>query len=142
MELSPRCYHKKLAGNVAAGVDASAVALTAVDVQALGAFDRVKVTLELGTVVDLATLEFGVQECDTADGTYKVIADLGEDPLLITGKSEGSVIFDVPVTKKYVQVIYKRTTKNTEFDGIFIDLYDGMKIPVVQNTAVFKEIVK
>lgn len=141
MELTSLCYHKKLAGNVAAGTDANAVDLTAIDVRALGNFNRARVIVELGTVVDLATIEVAVQECATSDGEYTVIAALDEDPVVVTGKSENCIIIDVPIKEKYLQVEYKRTTKNIEFDGIYIDLYDNRQIPVVQNTSVFMEVL-
>jgi hypothetical protein len=140
MQISKQLYHKKILGNTAAGQDASAVVGTAIDVTSLGKFDRARLVIELGAVTSGGVLKAGLQECDTSGGTYVTIADLG-DGEVCTGKSDNTIIFDVPLKKRYLKYTYQRTTANIELDSLTIELYSSGKIPVTQDTTVFKEVI-
>ena len=142
MQLSNQLYHKKILGNTDAGMDSSTVAGDAIDVVAVGTFDRARLIIELGAVTSTANIAAGLQECDTAAGTYSVIANLGDDGLVATDQSDTTIILDVPLTKRYLQYTYKRTVANIEFDSLTVQLYSSGKIPVAQSATVWKEIVK
>lgn len=141
MQISKQLYHKKILGNTAAGQDASAVVGTAIDVTSLGKFDRVRLVIELGAVTSGGVLKAGLQECDTSGGTYVTIANLGTNGEVCTGKSDNTIIFDVPLKKRYLKYSYQRSTANIELDSLTIELYSSGKIPVTQDTSVFKEVI-
>ena len=136
MILSQCVYHKKILGNTAAGVDAAAVTGDAIDVTTLGAFDRARLIIELGAVVDGAKLTASLSECDTSAGTYTTIADLGAAGMVITDMDDNSVVIDVPLTERYLKYGYRRTTQNAEFDSLVIELYDSGKTPITQSATV------
>jgi hypothetical protein len=140
MQISKQLYHKKILGNTAAGQDASAVVGTAIDVTSLGKFDRARLIIELGAVTSGGVLKAGLQECATSGGTYVTIADLGNGEVC-TGKSDNTIIIDVPLSERYLKYTYQRTTANIELDSLTIQLYSSGKIPVTQDTSVFKEVI-
>lgn len=136
--LTAECYHVKLAGNVAADVDASAVASDAIDVGSLGTFDRIRVCVELGAVTDTGKIAVAVKCASTASGTYTAVASLAATDA--SDKDDNTIIIDCAIDD-FVKIEYQRTVADIELDGIYYDLYDSDKVPVVQNTAVWKEIV-
>lgn len=130
-------YWKKLSGNVEAGVDDAEVNGAAVDARG---FDRALFIFELGTVTDAATLALQIQE--GSDGTnFTDITGAGFTATVATGKSDDTILIDVPVRKGYVRYQYDRKIQSTEIDAIQVALYNSKKIPVDQNTDVWKEIV-
>ena len=130
-------YWKKALGNTAAGKDAAVVDGTAIDARG---FNRALFVLELGDVTDGGKLAFNVQE--SSDGeTFADITGAGFDATVATGKSDGTIMIDVPVEKGYLRYQYQRTTQNVEIDALQYALYNAKKIPVTQNTDVWKEIV-
>lgn len=126
--------------DTAAGTDASAAASSAID---CGAFDRAMVTLELGTVTDAGNLTLKLQECDSAGGTYTDIAgaNLGASGMVLTGKSDKSIVIDAQVSKRYLKVVYQRTAANIQFDGGMAVLYNGKAVPPPRATDVIVETV-
>lgn len=130
-------YWKKVLGNTAAGTDAAEVDGSAIDARG---YNRALFILELGAVTDLATLALQIQE--SADGkTFTDIAGAGFAATVATGKSDDTIMIDVPVTKGYLRYQYQRATQNVEFDALQYALYNAKKIPVTQNTDVWQEIV-
>lgn len=130
-------YWTKAIGNTAAGVDAAEV--DGADIDATG-YDRALFVLELGAITDGGKLSMQIQESTDGD-TYTDIANAGFAATVITDKDDNTILIDVPVTKGYVRYQYQRTTQNIEFDALQVILYNSGKIPVTQNTAVYKEIV-
>lgn len=137
--ISASCYHVKLIGNTAAGTDANAVASDAIDVLSKGTFDRIRVVCELGAVTSGGKIAIAVKQCDTSTGTFATVAEL--ESTVATGKSDNSIIIDCPISQQFIKIVYQRATANVELDGIMYDLYSSRKIPVTQNTAVWKEII-
>lgn len=130
-------YWKKVLGNTAAGTDLAEVNGSAIDARG---YNRALFVLELGAVTNTATLSFNVQ--DSADGTnFADISGAGFAATLATGKSDDTIMVDVPVEKGYLRYQYQRETANIEFDALQVILYNAKKIPVTQNTDVWKEIV-
>lgn len=130
-------YWTKALGNTAAGKDVAEVDGTAIDARG---FNRALFVLELGAVTDGGKLAFNVQE--SSDGeTFADITGAGFDATVATGKSDDTIMIDVPVTKGYLRYQYQRTTQNVELDALQVALYNAKKIPVTQNTDVWKEIV-
>lgn len=130
-------YWKKILGNTAAGVDGAEVNGNAIDARG---YNRALFVLELGTVTNAATLSFNIQ--DSSDGTnFADIANAGFADTVATGKSDDTIMIDVPVEKGYLRYQYQRETQNIEFDVLQVILYNAKKIPVTQNTDVWKEIV-
>lgn len=130
-------YWTKILGNTAAGQDGAEV--DGADIDARG-YDRALFVLELGAITDGGKLSMQIQE--SADGdTYTDIANAGFAETVITDKDDNTILIDVPVTKGYVRYQYQRTTQDIEFDALQVILYDTGKIPVTQNTTVYKEIV-
>lgn len=130
-------YWKKILGNTAAGKDLSEVDGSAIDARG---FDRALFILELGAVDAAATLSFNIQE--SANGTdFTDITGAGIADKVSTGKSDDTIMIDVPVSKGYLRYQYQRETQNVEFDALQVALYNAKKIPVTQNTDVWQEIV-
>jgi hypothetical protein len=130
-------FWKKLSGNVAAGVDDSEV--DGADIDARG-FDRALFIFELGAVTSAATLALQIQE--SVDGeTWADITGAGFTAATATGKSDDTILIDVPVRKGYVRYQYDREGQSIEIDAIQVALYNSKKIPVDQNADVWKEIV-
>lgn len=137
--------HKKLIGNTAAGKDGSAVASNAI---ATAGFDRVRVCIELGAVVDEATFTASISACDTSTGSFEdvvLFADENDptDPVVITGKSDTTLILDcaLGLGREFIKVNYQRTTQNIELDGIYLDFYGVRVIPVTQDSTILDEVV-
>lgn len=130
-------YWKKILGNTAAGVDGAAVAGSAIDARG---FDSALFILELGAVTTGGKVAFQIQE--SSNGTdFTDITGAGFAATVATGKSDDTVMISVPVSKGYLRYQYQRTTQSVEFDALQVALYNAKKIPVTQNTDVWKEIV-
>ena len=130
-------YWKKILGNTAAGKDLSEVDGSAIDARGC---DSALFILELGAVTTGGKVAFQIQE--SSNGTdFTDIAGAGFAATVATGKSDNTVRIDVPVSKGYLRYQYQRTTENVEFDALQVALYNAKKIPVAQNTDVWKEIV-
>ena len=130
-------YWKKVLGNTAAGVDGAEVNGSAIDARG---YDRALFILELGAVTTGGKIALQIQE--SSNGTdFTDIANAGFAAEVATGKSDDTIMIDVPVTKGYLRYQYQRTTQNVEFDALQYALYNAKKIPVSQNTDVWKEIV-
>lgn len=129
--------HKKLIGNTAAGKDASAVASDAIPT---AGFDRVRVCIELGAVTDAATFEASISACDTSTGTFADVVSFDDDgdPVVLTGKSDKTIILDCPLGlgRDFIKINYQRTTQNIELDGILIDFYGVRTVPVAQDSSI------
>ncbi len=129
-------YWKKILGNVAAGQDGAEV--DGADIDARG-FDRALFILELGAVASTGKVAIQIQE--SADGdTYTDISGAGFAAATATGKSDDSILIDVPVNLGYLRYQYQRTVADVEFDALQVALYDNMKIPVAQSTDVWQSI--
>lgn len=127
----------KAVGNVAAGVDGAEV--DGADIDARG-FDRALFVLELGEVTATGKIAFNIQE--SADGdTYTDIAGAGIAATVATGKSDNSILIEVPVSKGYLRYQYQRTVQSVEIDALQYALYDSSKIPVAQPAAVWQSII-
>lgn len=130
-------YWKKILGNTAAGVDDAEVDGAAIDARG---FDSALFILELGAVTTGGKVAFQIQE--SSNGTdFTDIAGAGFAAEVATGKSDDTIMIDVPVSKGYIRYQYQRTTQSVEFDALQVALYNAKKIPVTQNTDVWKEIV-
>ena len=130
-------YWQKMSGNVAAGTDAAEVDGSAINAKG---YDRALFIIELGAVTSAATLSLQIQE--GSDGTnFTDITGAGFDAATATGKSDDTILVDVPVKKGYVRYQYQRAAQNIEIDAIQVALYNSKKIPVNQNSDVWKEIV-
>lgn len=130
-------YWKKILGNTAAGVDDAAVNGSAIDARG---FDSALFILELGAVTTGGKVAFQIQE--SSNGTdFTDITGAGFAATVATGKSDDTVMISVPVSKGYLRYQYQRTTQSVEFDALQVALYNAKKIPVTQNTDVWKEIV-
>ena len=130
-------YWKKILGNTAAGVDGAAVAGSAIDARG---YDRALFILELGEVTTGGKIALKIQE--SSNGTdFTDITGAGFAATVATGKSDDTILVDVPVSKGYIRYQYQRTTQNVELDALQVALYNAKKIPVTQNTDVWKEIV-
>ncbi len=130
-------YWKKILGNTAAGQDSSEVDGSAIDARG---FDRALFILELGAVTNAATLSINIQE--SSNGTdFTDITGAGIADTVATGKSDDTVMIDVPVVKGYLRYQYQRETQDIEFDALQVILYNAKKIPVTQNSDVWQEIV-
>jgi hypothetical protein len=130
-------YWKKILGNTASGTDAAEVDGDAIDARG---YDRALIILELGAVTNLGALALQIQE--SADGTtFTDIAGAGFTATVATGKSDDTIMIDVPVRKGYIRYQYQRTIQGIEFDALQVALYNSKRIPVTQNTDVWKEIV-
>lgn len=135
--LSNSLYWIKASGNVAAGVDGSKV--DGADIDARG-FDRALFIVELGAVTTGGKLSLQIQE--SADGdAWSDITNAGFAATVATGKSDDTILVDVPVSKGYVRYQYQRTTQSVELDAIQVLLYNAKKTPVTQNTDVWQNIV-
>ena len=130
-------YWKKILGNTEAGVDGSEVAGDAIDARG---YDRALIILELGAVTATGALALQIQE--SANGTdFTDITGAGFAATVATGKSDDTIMIDVPVTKGYIRYQYQRTIQSIEFDALQVALYNSKRIPVTQNADVWKEIV-
>lgn len=130
-------YWTKALGNTAADKDVAEVDGTAIDARG---FNRALFVLELGAVTDGGKISLQIQESE--NGTdFTDITDAGFAATVATGKSDDTIMIDVPVTKGYLRYQYQRTTQNVELDALQYALYNAKKIPVTQNTDVWKEIV-
>ena len=130
-------YWKKILGNTAAGKDGAEVNGNAIDARG---YNRALFVLELGAVTDGGKIAFQIQE--SSNGTdFTDIAGAGFAAEVATGKSDDTIMIDVPVEKGYLRYQYQRTTQNVEIDALQYALYNAKKIPVTQNTDVWKEIV-
>ena len=130
-------YWKKVLGNTEAGTDVAEVDGAAIDARG---YDRALFILELGEVTTGGKIALQIQE--SSNGTnFTDIANAGFAAEVATGKSDDTIMIDVPVTKGYLRYQYQRTTQNVEFDALQYALYNAKKIPVTQNTDVWKEIV-
>lgn len=130
-------YWKKILGNTAAGVDGAKVDGSAIDARG---YDRALFILELGAVTTGGKVALQIQE--SSNGTdFTDIANAGFAAEVATGKSDDTIHIDVPVSKGYIRYQYQRTVQNVEFDVLQVGLYNAKKIPVTQNTDVWKEIV-
>lgn len=126
----------KRVGNVAAGVDGAEV--NGDDIDARG-FDRALFILELGAVTATGKIAFKIQE--SADGqTYTDIAGAGFAATVATGKSDNSILIEVPVNLGHLRYQYQRTVQSVEIDALQYALYDSGKIPVAQPATVWKAI--
>ena len=135
--LTKAVYWTKILGNTAAGTDVSEVDGSAIDARG---YDRALFVLELGAVTNAATFSFNIQE--SANGTnFTDITGAGFADTLATGKSDDTIMIDVPVTEGYLRYQYQRETANIEFDALQVILYNSKRIPVTQNTNVWQEIV-
>lgn len=135
--LSNAIYWKKILGNTGAGTDQSEV--DGDDIDARG-YDRALIVLELGAVTNAATFSIQIQE--SADGeTWADISGAGFADAVATGKSDDTILIDVPVTKGYIRYQYQRETQNIEFDALQVILYNNKKLPVTQNSNVWQDIV-
>mgnify|MGYP000917602900 FL=1 len=135
--LSKAIYWKKILGNTAAGQDVSEV--DGDDIDARG-YDRALFVLELGAVTNAATFSIQIQE--SADGdTWADISGAGFADTVATGKSDDTILIDVPVRKGYIRYQYQRETQDIEFDALQVLLYNNKKIPVSQNADVWQDIV-
>ena len=135
--LSKAIYWTKLLGNTAAGQDGSEV--DGADIDARG-YDRALFILELGAVASTGTLSIQIQE--SADGeSWSDITGAGFADEVATGKSDDTILIDVPVAKGYVRYQYQRETADIEFDALQVILYNNKKIPVTQNSNVWQDIV-
>jgi hypothetical protein len=103
-------------------------------------FDSAMFILELGAVTTGGKVAFQIQE--SSNGTdFTDITGAGFAATVATGKSDDTIMIDVPVTKGYLRYQYQRTTQSVEFDALQVALYNAKKIPVTQNTDVWQEIV-
>jgi len=126
----------KAVGNVTAGVDGAVVNGDAIDARG---FDRALFILELGAVTDTGKVAFNIQE--SANGTdFTDIAGAGIPATVATGKSDNSILIEVPVSKGYLRYQYQRTVQSVEIDALQYALYDSSKIPVAQPAAVWQSI--
>ena len=132
--------HKKLIGNTAAGKDASVVASDAIPT---AGFDRVRVCIELGAVVDAATFVASISACSTSTGTFKDVVKFSDatdpaDPAVLTGKSDGTIILDchLGLGRDFIKINYQSATQYIELDGILIDFYGVRTVPVAQDSSV------
>lgn len=135
--VTKQVHWTKILGNTAAGTDVSEVTGNAIDARG---YDRALFILELGAVTNAATLSFNIQEGEN-DTTFTDITGAGFADTVATGKSDDTVMIDVPVTKGYLRYQYQRETQNIEFDALQVILYNPKKIPVTQNANVWQEIV-
>jgi len=135
--LSKAIYWKKILGNTVAGQDLSGVDGDGIDARG---YDRALFVLELGAVTNAATFSIQIQE--SADGdTWADISGAGFADTVATGKSDDTILIDVPVRKGYIRYQYQRETQNIEFDALQVLLYNNKKIPVSQNADVWQDIV-
>jgi len=135
--LSKAIHWTKILGNTAAGQDGSEV--DGDDIDARG-YDRALFVLELGAVTNAATFSIQIQE--SADGdTWADISGAGFADTVATGKSDDTILIDVPVRKGYIRYQYQRETQDIEFDALQVLLYNNKKIPVSQNADVWQDIV-
>lgn len=130
-------YWKKMSGNVTAGTDVAKVNGNAIDARG---YDRALFIVEFGAVTDLATFLLQIQEGANAT-TFTDITGAGFAATVVTGKSDDTILVDVPVRKGYLRYQYQRATQDVEIDAIQVALYNSKKIPVSQNADVWKEIV-
>lgn len=131
-------YWDKILGNTAAGTDLAEVNGDAIDARGYG---RALFVLELGAVTAAATLSLQIQESADGANDWTDISGAGFADTVATGKSDDTILVDVPVTKGYLRYQYQRETQNIEFDALQVILYNNKKIPVTQNTDVWQEIV-
>jgi len=135
--LSKAIYWKKILGNTAAGQDTSGVNGDGIDARG---YDRALFVLELGTVTNAATFSIQIQE--SADGDkWADISGAGFADTLATGKSDDTILIDVPVRKGYIRYQYQRETQDIEFDALQVILYNNKKLPVTQSADVWQNIV-
>lgn len=135
--ITKQIHWTKILGNTSAGVDGAEVNGNSIDARG---FDRALFVLELGAVTSGGKLAFNIQE--SANGTdFTDIAGAGFAETVATGKSDDTIMIDVPVTKGYLRYQYQRTTQSVEFDALQVALYNPKKIPVTQNTNVWQEII-
>lgn len=135
--ISNALYWKKILGNTAAGQDGAKVDGDAIDARG---FDRALFVLELGAVASTGKVAFQIQE--SANGTdFTDITGAGFAATTATGKSDGSILIEVPVNLGYLRYQYQRTIADVEFDALQVALYDNSKIPVTQNANVWQSII-
>jgi hypothetical protein len=129
-------YWDKILGNTAAGVDGSEVDGDAIDARG---FDRALFILELGAVTATGKVAFNIQE--SANGlTFTDIAGAGFAATTATGKSDDTILIDVPVNQGYLRYQYQRSVANVEIDALQVALYGSGKIPVTQHSDVWQSI--
>ena len=129
-------YWKKVLGNTAAGVDVTEIDGSAIDARG---FDRALFILELGAVTNNGKVSFNIQESD--DGTtFTDIEGAGFEATAATGKSDDTILVDVPVRQGYLRFQYQRTVASVEFDALQVALYDCGKLPVTQHSDVWQSI--
>ena len=130
-------YWKKILGNTAAGQDGAEVDGDAIDARG---YDRALFILELGAVTSTGKVALQIQE--SAGGvTFTDITGAGFAATTATGKSDDTILIDVPVNQGYLRYQYQRTTADVEFDALQVILYNNKKIPVTQNSDVWQDIV-
>lgn len=126
----------KVLGNTAAGQDGAEVDGDSIDARG---FDRALFILELGAVASTGKVAFQIQE--SSNGTdFTDISGAGFAATTATGKSDDTIMIDVPVNGGYLRYQYQRTTADVEFDALQVALYDNSKIPITQNTDVWQSI--
>lgn len=125
---------------VAAGVDGAVVDSAAIDCESK---DRALFELIIGaTAADTGVVALTLMECDTSGGTYTAIS--GATITHTNGASgETSKIYqiDTRLNKRYLKVRYQRTVANTAFLAGILSLYEGLVIPVPQNTVVKEQVI-
>jgi hypothetical protein len=132
----------KLLGNVAAGVDGSAVLSSAIDCQS---FDRVYLEVSLGAVVNAAVFTIKITECDTSGGSYTDIS--GATITQTVGGAGGAAAsdkiwqIDAKLSKRYVKVSYQRTVQNVDIDSVILSLYDGKRINTDKSAVVHERVI-
>ena len=135
--LSKAIYWKKILGNTVAGQDVLEVNGDGIDARG---YDRALFVLELGDVTNAATFSIQIQESAAGD-TWADISGAGFADTVATGKSDDTILIDVPVRKGYIRYQYQRKTQDIEFDALQVLLYNNKKLPVTQNADVWQNIV-
>lgn len=135
--LSNSLYWTKASGNVAAGVDGAEV--DGADIDARG-YDRALFAIELGAVTTGGKLALQIQQSSDGD-SWEDISGAGFAATVATGKSDDTILVDVPVHKGYIRYQYQRTVQSIEIDAIQVLLYNSKKLPVTQNANVWQSIV-
>ena len=60
----------------------------------------------------------------------------------MTGKSDTSIVIDVPAVKRFLRYAYQRSTANIELDSVTIELYSSTVTTVRQSGSVWREIIR
>ena len=142
MQVSRIVWHKKFQGNTAAGIDDAPVNGEALDLTALGTFSRARLILELGAVTESGKLMAVLQESESEGGEFTNVAGLEETGEDVTGKSDTSIVIDVPAVKRFLRYAYQRSTANIELDSVTIELYSSTVTTVRQSGSVWREIIR